>query len=111
MVAGVLLVLGGCARTHRVVVDPSTQFETRELVEVWQADTAMQLQAVRLSGDTLSGVGRYQAVDCDSCRVRVPLAAVDSVRAGSSSEGTAMLLIGGALAFALVAALVFQSGF
>jgi hypothetical protein len=59
----------------------------RAQVQVWQDERVMFLHAVTLEPDTLRGVPFTQPPTCDSCGVRVPLTAVDSLRVGSKERG------------------------
>lgn len=106
---GALLMLA-CARTQRVALDPEPRFEPRDLVEVWRADSVMRLHAVRIQQDTLSGVHYLSPTTCDTCRVSVPLVAVDSLRAGSTGEKTVLLVLAGAAVWLAIFAITFQSG-
>jgi hypothetical protein len=47
----------------------------------------LRLHAVRLTNDSLSGVPYVKRPDCDSCRVSLPRAAVDSLRTGNPTAG------------------------
>ncbi|HEY8196422.1 MAG TPA: hypothetical protein VIG04_05565 [Gemmatimonadales bacterium] len=60
---------------------------TRAQVQLWQGERVTLLDAVTLESDTLRGVPFTQAPTCDSCGVRIPLAAVDSLRVGSKERG------------------------
>jgi len=54
---------------------------------VWVADSAIVLHAVIIGADSLSGVPYLKHPSCDSCRVGIPLVAVDSLRTGSTEMG------------------------
>ena len=89
---------------HRIDPVSPSNLPKRQQVQVWQDGQRIQLHGVRLSGDSISGVPHVRSPDCDSCRVSVPSASVDSLRAGSPSAGfwkTTGLVIGGM--FVLVA--------
>ncbi|HWN18972.1 MAG TPA: hypothetical protein VNO19_08660 [Gemmatimonadales bacterium] len=60
---------------------------TRAQVQVWQGERVTLLHAVTLEREALRGVPFTQPPTCDSCGVRVPLAAVDSLRVGSKERG------------------------
>jgi hypothetical protein len=72
---------------HRPEPLPSGALPPRQQVQVWQGGRARQWHAVRLGSDSISGVPFIASPDCDSCRVSVPRAAVDSVRLGSPTNG------------------------
>ncbi len=70
----------------------------RQQVQVWSGGSARQWHAVRVGPDSISGIPFTQATTCDSCRIALPRAAVDSVRLGDPIEGlwksTAVVLSG-----------------
>ena len=107
---GLVSIIASCARVQRVALDPVPIFDTRDLVEVWGPDSTARLHAVRIDGDTLSGVSYLMPTSCDSCRISVPLAGVDSLRAGSTGEKTTLLILGGVAAWLAIFAIIFQSG-
>ena len=106
-----LVLTFGCAHVQRVPTSPPPTFATRDLVEVWRSDSALRLHAVRIRQDTLTGVSYLQPTSCDSCRVGVPMADVDSLRAGATGERTTLLVLGGVAALLAIFAITFQSGF
>ncbi|MGH7929190.1 MAG: hypothetical protein ACREQV_15490 [Candidatus Binatia bacterium] len=55
----------------------------------------------------MSGVSYWQSVDCDSCRVEIPLSQVDSLRT-VHGERNAMLGIGLPVAFGLLVLVVWN---
>ena len=59
----------------------------RTQVQVWQGERVTLLHGVTLESDTLRGVPFIRVPTCDSCRVQVALAAVDSLRLGSKERG------------------------
>jgi hypothetical protein len=89
-IRAVLLCLAaqGCAVwTPLPQADWHTERPRRQQLQVWVADSAIVLHAVIISTDSLSGVPYLKHPSCDSCRVGIPLAAVDSLRTGSSEMG------------------------
>jgi hypothetical protein len=54
----------------------------RQQVQVWSGGTARRWHAVQVGADSISGIPFIQATTCDSCRIALPRAAVDSVRQG-----------------------------
>jgi hypothetical protein len=60
---------------------PPAAFKPRQEIEIWRDSSAVTLHGVRVVADSLIGVPLWQPPDCDSCRVALPLAAVDSLRA------------------------------
>ena len=59
----------------------------RQQVQVWQHGTALQWHAVQLTVDSVSGIPFVKPVECDSCRIRLPRANVDSLRLGNPVAG------------------------
>jgi hypothetical protein len=95
----------GCgAGWHRIDPLGPGSLPKRQQVQVWEGGQKVQLHAVKLDGDSLSGVPYVQPPDCETCRVSVPTTSVDSVRAGNPSAGflkTTGLVLGGMFALAL----------
>lgn len=82
-----LLLLGCGAGWHRppeLVPDP---LAPRQQVEVWHGGRAERWHAVVMDVDSVSGIPFLLPVTCDSCRVAVPRAAVDSLRLGNPVAG------------------------
>jgi hypothetical protein len=79
---------GACgAGWHRITPPAPTTLPSRQQVEVWQGGRVLRLHAVRLTNDSLSGVPFVKPPDCDSCRVGLPRAAIDSLRTGNPTAG------------------------
>jgi hypothetical protein len=97
-----LLALAGCTSAcsggwHRVEDVTPRALPPRDQVQVWQGGRATLLHGVKLSSDTLCGVPFVDTPTCDSCRVQIPLEAVDSLRVGNKERGffrTAGLVLG-----------------
>jgi hypothetical protein len=80
-----LLPLWACgAGWHRIA--PSNLPE-RQQVQVWQGRQQIRLHAIRVDHDSVSGVPFQKPADCDSCRISLPSATVDSLRAGNPTAG------------------------
>jgi len=74
-----------------------TPIATGQQVQVWHSGRAEVLHAVRLDSAHLTGIPYFKSVACDSCRVVIPRAQIDSVRVGDASDGawkTVALLFG-----------------
>ena len=63
-------------------------------VRVWTAEHTLRLHAVRFASDSLTGVPFQQPTTCDTCRVAVPLAMIDSMQTGGSNDWGTIALIG-----------------
>jgi len=78
----------GCgAGWHQTATAPTGALPPRQQVQVWQAGSALQWHAVRVSGDSVSGIPYLQPITCDSCRRQFPRASIDSLRVGSPVAG------------------------
>jgi hypothetical protein len=96
-----LLALAGTAACgggwHRLEDLTPRALPPRTQVQVWQDRDVTLLHGVQLQSDTLEGVPFIEAPECDSCRVRLPLEVVDSLRVGNKERGffrTAGLVLG-----------------
>ena len=80
----------------------------RERYEVWSHGKATQLHGLRLEGDSLVGVPWWNDPACDSCRVFIARAEVDSVRAREYDPDKTLTatVAGGAAAYVLYPMLV-----
>lgn len=100
------LVLSACAgQPLTVPIPPAGAHAARQDLEVWQGARATTLHGVVVTSDSLSGVPVRQPPSCDSCRIPIPLAAIDSVREVSidrAALGT-MGLVAGFAALTLLA--------
>ncbi len=90
----------GCAGWKRAELVEGSRLPPRQEVQVWTAGTATVLHAVSLERDTLYGVPFFKPPTCDSCRVGIPRAGVDSVRLGNQE------LPGMIIAFAPIVAVI-----
>lgn len=59
----------------------------RQQVQVWHQGRALRWHALRVGADSVSGIPYFQPISCDSCRLAVPRAAVDSIRLGHPVAG------------------------
>jgi hypothetical protein len=73
----------GCAGPPKLVPvpEPPGAFKPRQEIEVWRDSNAVTLHGVRIAAESLTGVPLWRPPECDSCRVTIPLQAVDSLRA------------------------------
>ncbi len=72
---------------RRVNPPPGVQWPAQQRAQVWRGGQSVQWHSVRVSRDSISGVPFVQPPSCDSCRVGVALAEVDSVCAGAPDAG------------------------
>jgi hypothetical protein len=66
---------------------PAAGFDERQQVRVWYDGSSRQLHGVVFMHDSLSGIPFFRPLDCDSCRVAVPRAEIDSVQVGDPMGG------------------------
>lgn len=93
-----LVMLAGCTSFQggRPLDQLPTPVPAEQRVEVWTHGEAYQLHAVTVGADSVRGVRWWHSPDCDSCRVAIARAAVDSVRTPVSDgarTGALMLFI------------------
>lgn len=60
---------------------------SRQQVRVWQGGEAVRWHAVVVTHDSVSGVHWREPTLCDSCRVGLPRAEVDSLQIGNPTAG------------------------
>jgi hypothetical protein len=56
-------------------------------VQVWRGGEKLELHGVTIDSTRVTGIPYWKPLDCDSCRVEVPSAEVDSLRVGSPTGG------------------------
>jgi hypothetical protein len=93
----VLLVLAGACYPvqTREEIKP-TRLGRDQQVKVWSGDTVSRWHAVVITADSITGVPYKMSTKCDTCRVRLPLYAVDSMRLryrGSRRENTHLIIL------------------
>lgn len=77
------IILQGCAaHWQRITLPPDTVLASRQQVQLWQGTRARVLHAVRVTPDSLLGIPFQKPPSCDSCRVTLARAQIDSVRFG-----------------------------
>jgi hypothetical protein len=80
--------IAGCAPSNALLTPPyPAALKPRQEVAVWMHDSVLHLHSVRIRSDTLSGVPILRPPECDSCRMAVPLASVDSLTRASTERG------------------------
>jgi hypothetical protein len=77
-------------------------------VEVWSGGRVYRWHAVVLTADSVSGVPYLRPPSCDSCRVALSRAAVDSMRTGDVGDATGRT-VGLLLVTASVLAILYYS--
>ena len=66
----------------------------RRPLEVWSGGTRYDVHGVRVVGDSVVMVPHWKSPACDSCRIVLPRAAVDSVRVRAHSPIRTVVLVG-----------------
>ena len=75
-----LILIAGCApAAERVTVQPGVAVAPDQQLALWQGAQVDTLHGVQVSDSILSGIPAWQPSACDSCRIALPLATVDSV--------------------------------
>lgn len=59
----------------------------RQQVQMWSEGEMQRWHAVSFTPDHFFGIPFQQPVDCDSCRLSIPRAEVDSIRLGNPTRG------------------------
>lgn len=99
----VFLLAGAC---HSWVTDRQAlgrPIPERARVLLWTHGEDREVHGVRVRGDSIIAVPYWLPPDCDSCSVRLPLTAVDSIQIAQPDEtknailGTALLALAGAI--------------
>jgi len=89
-----VLVASACTLWERLDdLSPADSLLPRQQVQVWSGGQASLWHAVRIGDDSIRGVPYHLPPTCDSCRVAIARASVDSLRLGDQ-EGSGMLWIG-----------------
>jgi hypothetical protein len=92
----IMLAMSGCGGWHRQPVGELERVRPDAVVEVWRGRQRLELKGIRLTADSISGIPFIRRLDCDSCRLTIPRAEVDSIREGGSTfEGPMAVLIVG----------------
>jgi hypothetical protein len=85
---GIALLTGACGpgwhQPRELLPGP---LPPRQQVQVWRNGQASRWHAVLVNTDTISGISYLLPITCDTCRVALPRAAVDSLRFGNPGAG------------------------
>jgi hypothetical protein len=65
-----------------ITPDPAQDYPPRDEMQVWMHGVAQRWHGLRVDSTTVSGVPYTRPPECDSCRITVPRASVDSIRLG-----------------------------
>jgi hypothetical protein len=98
MVPAAAMVLAGCAAGpgwSRIPQGDLPPLPVREQAQVWSRGHSQQLHGIRVTRDSISGVPFFQDPRCDSCRVSLARAEVDSVRVGGPGMDAAGATLAG----------------
>lgn len=81
--ASLLPVCACSAGWHRIEPVAPSNLPKGQQVQMWQGRERLQLHAIRVDHDSISGVPIQKPADCESCRISVPSASIDSLSAGN----------------------------
>jgi hypothetical protein len=101
----------GCGAGWRTKPLAAGPLPPRQQAEVWTEGRALRWHGLVVAADSISGVPYTRSPGCDSCRVALPRASVDSVRLGNPTAGfwkSVGLGMGITLAVALVSCRFFE---
>src|ERR1700675_550378 len=87
LVAGLWMLQACGAGWHRPPDLERARLSPRQQVQVWHRGRAERWHGLRFLADSVSGISAFRPVDCDSCRVALPRAEVDSIRLGNPVAG------------------------
>lgn len=83
-----LVLTAGCGPGWQAAASCDSRLaNARQQVRVWVDHRSIRLHAIRITADSISGIPYLQPITCDSCRVGVPAAAVDSIQTGDPTGG------------------------
>ena len=106
-----LLLTAGCGAGWRRIDPAPATLPPRQQVQVWSDGHALVFHAVTRTQDSLSGVPFQLPPDCDSCRVTLPLASIDSLRVGNMASGAYKSIGVAFLGIAALGTLLYWAGY
>ena len=90
----VTLLLSACSTGwRRIPVEDSLALSRHQMAQVWRAGHVSRMYGLVVLADSLRGIPFPRPLDCDSCRVVVPRAEVDSIRVGNSDASLSRLVL------------------
>lgn len=88
LLAAALLLLTGCGPGWHVIdPTPGDTLPPRDQYLIHHGDVVDRWHALRVTDDSVVGVPWLRPIDCDSCRVALPRASVDSIQSGHPVAG------------------------
>ena len=87
LAATIAVAVWGCGAGWRRSDVGTKEFAPRQQVQVWRQRIVTQWHGVKILADSISGIAYSQPLQCDSCRLSLSLASVDSVRVGNPVAG------------------------
>ena len=82
LLAGLCLLEGCGAGWHQPDDLGASPLKPRQQVQVWHGGSVDRWHGVQVTADSIAGIPFQRPLDCDSCRVAVSRATVDSLRLG-----------------------------
>ena len=84
----ICLTLAGCGPGwHRTDPAPGTALAPTDQFLVHHGGRTDRLHALQVTDDSVAGIPWLKPIDCDSCRIALPRASVDSIRLGHPTAG------------------------
>lgn len=99
------LLQAGCGAGWRAKPVQPGPLPARQQAQVWRDGRAYRWHSVVVTGDSVTGIPFTQSPQCDTCRVALPRASIDSMRLGNPTAGF-WKSVGLGLGVAVVGALV-----
>ena len=95
LLPALLLAVTACTTWGHARVDVLAQpVPERRPLEVWSGGRRYDVHGVRVVGDSVVMVPHWKPPECDSCRIALPRAAVDSVRVRVTSPSRTIVFSG-----------------
>lgn len=90
----VTLLLSACSTGwRRIPIEGSLALPRQQEAQVWRAGHASRMHGLVVLADSLRGIPFPQPLSCDSCRVAIPRAEVDSVRVFESDVSMSQVVL------------------
>jgi hypothetical protein len=87
VVVGTLTIAAACGPGWHQPDQLPSPLHRRQQVRVWHQGEVERWHGVIVTADSVSGVHWRQSASCDSCRVTLPRAIVDSLQLGNPAAG------------------------
>ncbi len=78
------MLMSGCVSWEPTTIAAPTPVPANRVIRVWSGTRSVRWRAVQVTTDSLSGIPASATANCDTCRVALPLSAVDSTESQTS---------------------------